>query len=221
MILQIERVHLSRQSQIEELMGGIQDMCTPVAQSTHAIVIPATPLTQVVIVVVIVILRYTNPRVPIHGLRNGLTHRHVRDMRVPTVPTAGVVHVCGDGSHIFDDTRLFPSLELEIVSLRVSLVTHLGDNSKFLGCPHHDLDLLKGACHRFLHIDMFAMCHRLNRDGEVRMVRHTNRYGINLVCDAVEHRSEILETFRLGEHIHDLLRMRSAHIHIAEGDYIT
>ena len=134
-----------------------------------------------VIVVIIVILRYANPSVPIHGLRNGFTHRHVCDMWVPAMPTARVIHVCCDGGNILDNACLFPSLELEVVGLRVPLIAHLSNHTIFLGRTHHDFDLLEGTCHRFLHIDMFAMCHCLDRDGEVRMVRNTHCYGIYLV----------------------------------------
>ena len=65
------------------------------------------------------------------------------------------------------------------------------------------------------------MTHRLNRDREMRMVGNAHRYGIDLVGHPVEHGPEILETRNFREHIDNLLRMRSTHIHIAQGDHLT
>ena len=221
MILQVERIDLGRQSQIEELVGGIENVCTPVAQGTHTIVIPATPLAQVIVVVVVVILGYTGPNVPIQCFRLRLAHRHVFDPRVPAMPTTGVVHVGSNGGHILDDAGLFPSLELEIVGFGMALVTHLGNDIIFLGGPHHDLNLLEGTCHRFLHIDMLAIADGFDGDGEVRMVGHTYRDGIDLVSHLLEHLAEILEAGSFREHVHDLLCMGCSHIYITEGHYVT
>ena len=174
-----------------------------------------------VVMVVIMILSYADPCVPIHRLGNRFSHRHMPNIRVPSVPATRIIHMGGNGGNILDNTGLFPCLELEIVRLGMSLVTHLGDNAVFLGPTHHDLYLLECAGHRFLYIYMFAVRHRLDRDREVGMIRHAYAYGIDLVRHPVEHRAEVLKTGRFREHVDNLLRVRGSHVHVAESYYVT
>src|SRR5699024_12654409 len=53
-IFQIQRVYFRRQTKIQEFVGSIDDVSSPVAQCTHTEIIPATPLSQMIIVIIFV-----------------------------------------------------------------------------------------------------------------------------------------------------------------------
>ena len=202
-------------------MCRIQDMCPPVTQRTHTEVIPATPLSHMVIMVIIMMLHYTQPGIPVHCLRNRLTHRHMFDIRIPSVPAAGRVHMRCYGCYIFYKSGFFPGFELVIIRFRMSLVTHLSDYSVFLFAPHHQFHFIEGTSHRFFHIDMFTMSHRFNCNREMRVIGSSYRNCIDLVRHLIKHLAKILKTLGFREHRYKFLRMLGPHIHITKSHYIT
>ena len=216
MIFQIQRVYFRRQTEIQEFVCGIDDVSPPVAQCAHTEIVPATPLSQMVVMIIFVERTNTQPSVPIQCFGNWFTHRHVRDVRVPVMPTARRVHVSCYSSDVFDQTGFFPCLELEVVGFGMSLVTHLGNDTEFLFGTHHHFDFLEGAGHRFFHIYMFSMSHCLDRDREMRVIRYTDCNSIDLVGHLVEHLAEILETRNFREHGNKFLSMRCTHIYITK-----
>ena len=132
------------------------------------------------------------------------------------MPTARRVHVSCDSGNVLDQAGFFPCLELEVVGFRVSLVTHLCNNTEFLFGTHHHFNFLEGAGHRFFYIYVFSMSHCLDRDREMGMVRCTNCNGVDLVGHLVEHLAEILETRYFREHRNKFLSMRCTHIYITK-----
>ena len=109
-----------------------------------------------VVMVVIMILSYADPCVPIHRLGNRFSHRHMPNIRVPSVPATRIIHMGGNGGNILDNTGLFPCLELEIVRLGMSLVTHLGGYLIFLRQFGKQTRFVNGVGKRFLRIAMLA-----------------------------------------------------------------
>ena len=221
MIFQIQRVDLCRQSHIQEFVCRIQNMCTPVTQRTHTEVIPTTPLSHVIIMVIVMMLHYPQPGIPIHCFRNRFSHRHMLDIRIPSVPTTRRVHMSGDSCYILYQTSFFPCLELEIIGFGMSLVTHLCDHAIFLFTAHHQFYFLESTRHRFFNIYMFAVGHCLDCDREMGMVGNPHRHSIDLIRHLIEHLTEILITGNFREHGDQFLRMLRPHIHIAKGYNIT
>ncbi|MPM80254.1 hypothetical protein SDC9_127301 [bioreactor metagenome] len=140
------------------------------------------------------------PGVPIHRFGNGFCSGELLDVRIPSVPSACVVHVRCNGSNVFYNAGFFPGFELEIISFGVSLVTHLGDYLRvFPGCFYHQFNFVESTPHRFFHIHVFTLFngHHYSRE----MGKIGNCYGnrLNLVPDLIEHHSKVLETFRIRE----------------------
>ena len=149
--------HFIRQAQFKELMNRIQNMCTPVAQTAHTEIIPATPLTQMIVLVIFMIRSYSQPRIPFHILRQLLPCRKLIDVCIPLVPTTGVIHMCRYSRYIFDDTSIHPCFKLEVVSLRVTLITHLGNQIRPFQCSlHQQLTFIESTCKRLLYVYMFT-----------------------------------------------------------------
>ena len=73
------------------------------------------------------------------------------------MPTTGTIHVGSYRCHIFDYPGVFPSLELEIIGFRMSLVTHLGHNLILLCRTHHKFNFIERARHWFFHIYVNTM----------------------------------------------------------------
>ena len=126
-----------------------------------------------------------------------------------------------DSGNVFDQAGFFPCLELEVVAFGVSLVTHLRNDTEFLFGTHHHFYFLEGAGHRFFYIYVFSMSHCLDSDREMRVVRYTDCYGIDLVGHLVEHLTEILETRYFREHRNKFLSMRRTHIYITKSNDFT
>ena len=53
-ILQIQRVYFRRQAEFQKFVSSINDVSTPIAQCAHTEIVPATPLSQMVIMVIFV-----------------------------------------------------------------------------------------------------------------------------------------------------------------------
>ena len=174
-----------------------------------------------IIMIIIMMLHYAQPGIPIQCFRNRFTHRHMLDVRIPSVPTARRVHMSCDGSYILDQSGLFPGFELEVICFGVSLVTHLCNDTVFLFAFHHQLHFMESTGHRFFNIYMFAMSHSFDGYREMGMVWNPHRNSIYLICHLIEHLAEILEALSFREHRYKFLRMLSSHIHIAKSYHIT
>ena len=143
------------------------------------------------------------------------------DVRIPLMPAASVVHVSRYGRHILDDAGIHPRLELEVVGLGVTLITHLCRQiGAFAGGLHQQFGLVEGARQRLLDINMFARSQRQHRNREVRMIGRRNRHGIEEVACLVEEFAEVAEKLGLGIHRHHLLGVFGAHIHITQSHYL-
>ena len=146
-----------RQSQFQELMNRIQNMRAPITQTAHAEIVPATPLTQMIVLVIFMIRSYSQPRVPFHIFRQLLSCRELIDVRIPLMPTTGIIHMRCYSRHILDDTGIHPCLKLEVISFRVPLITHLGHQIRpFQRSLHQQLTFIESTCQRLLYINMFT-----------------------------------------------------------------
>lgn len=206
------------QSKIEELVHGVEDVRTPVTKGSVSVIEPTPPVSRVEFL--IEIMRWCGPKpgIPIHSFRNfaagGITSN------LPTVPPPFAVHVSGHFGDILDDACLSPSFELEIVGPGMPLVSHLADDFVFLLGGHHQLTFLEGVGEWFFHIDVDAEGHGQHGDGEMRMIWHGNRAGINLLGHLVEHFAEVGELRNVRKHRFDFLRVFCAELHIAQRDDI-
>ena len=139
------------------------------------------------------------------------------DCRVPSVPTAYIVHVRGYCGHILYDTGIHPCLELEVISLGVALITYLCGKVGVAACSiHQKLRFVECAGQWFLHIYVLALVEGEHAYGEVRVVGCGYGYGVESVAGLVEHLSKVAETARLGVFVHYRLGVWGAHVYIAE-----
>ena len=149
--------HFVGQSQFQEFVNRIQDMCTPITQTAHSKIVPAAPLSQMVVFVIFVIRSYSQPGIPLHVFRQLLAGRELIDIGIPFVPATGIIHVCRHSRYILDNTGIHPRLELKIVSFRMSLVTDLCSQVRTFQCSlHQQFSFIESTCQRFLHIHMFT-----------------------------------------------------------------
>ena len=214
-----QHLDLVRQSQVKELVGGVDEVCTPIAKGAHTKVVPAAPLAVDIVVVIIVQLCYAMPGIPVEGSGYVFFSGEVFDIGIPVMPAAGAVHVGGNGGNIFDDARFFPGFELEVVGFRVTLVTHLCYQFRvFLSGFHHQLHFVKSAGHGFFYKHVFAQSHRHHGNREVRMIGYTHGNRFYLAAHFIEHGTEILETRYIGKLFQYGLCMGGAHIHIAKSN---
>src|SRR5690554_751120 len=202
-------------------MCRIEDMCSPVTQRPHTEIVPATPLSVMEVLVVIVIITGHQPGVPIKCFRHRFCGWKFFDVGIPTMPAARVVHMRSNRCYILDDACFFPCLELKVVGLGVALVSHLCNYPGiFSGCLHHQFRLKKSAAQRFLHIDMLPPSHRHHHCWEMGEVGRGDGNSVNLIAHLVEHLPEILEPFCIREFGQCLPGMLSSHIHVAQGHHI-
>ncbi len=97
-----------------------------------------------------------------------------------------------DGRHVLYDARVEPRLELEIVGLRVALVTALRHQIRVaLGGVDHELALLERAAHRLLDVYVLTLIKREHYAREMREVGSLDHDGLELVAHLVEHLAEI------------------------------
>ena len=122
----------------------------------------------------------------------------------------------GDRAYILDDSGVLPCLELEVVALRVALVTHLGHYAVFLFSLHHELALIEGMSHRLLHVYIDSQRHGKHADREVAVVRSTDADSIDLVSHFSEHLAEILITWNVRMPLKGLLSMFRTHVDVAQ-----
>ncbi len=161
------------------------------------------------------------PGIPIQRLRYRFSHGELFNARIPTVPTAGVIHMSGDSCHIFNDTGFFPCFELKIIGFRVSLITHLGNHPWILlSCFHYQLRLKESAAQRFLHINVFPFGHRQHYCREVGEVGCSNSHCLYLISHLVKHLPEVFEPFCVREFSQRFLGMFPAQIHIAQCHHV-
>ena len=216
--LLVEKRYLVRQAKIEELMNGVEDVRTPVAECSHTEVIPRPPLALMILRGVVVPLSGSKPGVPVHALRQRLSLWQMLHGRVEAMPTATVVHVSRHGGDILDDACFLPSLELEVVCLGVSLVAHLrGQFRMATSHLHEQFCLEERAHHGLLQIDVLAMrqCHHGN--GEVDVVRNGCYDSIEIVGCLLEEFAEVAEAFHLRETAEDFLALLAVEVYVAEG----
>ena len=111
------RIDLIRKAKFQEFMSRVDDMCAPISQSSHSEIVPASPLSVVVILVEWMRSGLTGPYIPVQGGGNRLSSRESGNLRIPAVPASSAVHVGSDGRDIFDYSGFLPGFELEIVCL--------------------------------------------------------------------------------------------------------
>ena len=216
-----QHTYFGGQAQFEKLVCRIQNVSAPVSQSSHTEVIPTTPLSVYIILVVFVERLCHQPGIPIEGFRHRHRIGHMGNIGIPPVPTTGAVHVGGNGRYIFDDSGLCPCLELEIVGFGMSLVSHLRYYAVFLFGGYQALYFIESTGQRFFGINVFTQRHGQYGDGEMGKVRHANGYRVDLIGHFVEHLAEILILLGFGEQLHVFLRLRCSHIYVAQGHDIT
>ena len=102
----------------------------------------------------------------------------------------------------------------------MALVAHLRGHLVFLFRRHHQLDLPEAVAHGFFAIDVLAEGHRQHRDGEMGEIRRADAYGVNVLAHLVEHLPEILKARRVRDQLQCFLRVRRAHVRVAQRDEI-
>ena len=203
------------QSQFQEFVSRVEDMCSPVAQCTHTKIIPTTPLSQMIIFIILVIRSNSEPSVPIQIFRQLLTGRKFINISVPFMPTTWVIHVGSDSSNVFDNSRIHPGFKLKIVCFRMSLISYLSNQVRtFKRSLHQQFRFIESTCQRFLHIYMLSGSQSQHTDRKMRMVRSSNCYSIKFVTGLIKHLAKIpkLLCFRIFSHY--LLCMLGTHIYI-------
>src|SRR5690606_33284809 len=132
-------------------------MSSPITQCPHAEIKPTPPLSIYKIFIVIVAKCLHLPQLPIERLRYLLRRRKTLDVWIPPMPAPRHVHVCIYPCNVLDNSGIFPSLKLEVIRFRMSLISHLrNDLSLFTSFPHHQLHFPKGLRHRLFYIYMLA-----------------------------------------------------------------
>ncbi|CCY50227.1 unknown [Bacteroides sp. CAG:189] len=183
-------------------MCRIENMCSPITKCPHPKIIPATPLSIDVIMIIIMPRLSTQPTIPIQCLWNRFTGRHTRHFRIETMPTTRIIHMRRNRCYILNYTSFFPSLKLEIICFGVSLITHLCYNTIFRSSTHHQLYFIKRMSHRFFYINMFTQRHSKHSGGKMTMIRSTDTNRINLPLHLIEHHTEISELDRIRKFIY-------------------
>ena len=212
----VDERNLVWQSEVKKLVCCVEQVGAPVAERTHAEVVPAAPVALVIFVGEVVPWTCAEPCVPVHVGRYGLSVRHLVHACVVAVPAAWVVHVGVDGCHIFYYTPLFPLLKLEVVTLGVALVAHLCHHLGVLACCfHHEFRLYERARHGFLEIDVFAVAQRVHGYGEVNVVRHCCHDGVEVVAVGLEHLAEVAKPLCLRIFVEHLLTLLAVEVDVA------
>ena len=135
-------------------MRSVENVRAPIAECAIAEINPRAPFAVNVTVVVGVLLCGREPDIPVEGRRDGLFWQKAAYLHA--VPTALAVHVGRDFGDVLDDARLSPRLELKIICLGLSLVTHLRSDFIFFLRRHHQLDLTETMSHRLFAINVFT-----------------------------------------------------------------
>ena len=216
-VLRILHVDFVRQSEVEELVDGVEQVCAPVAESSHAEVVPAAPVALVVELAEVMVAYAAVPCVVVHAFGDRIALGHLRHVPVVLVPAAVVVHVSHHLRYVLDDAGFLPSLELEVVGLGVSLVADLcGKFRMAVGHLDEDFALLEGTDEGLLAIDVLAVLHGSHADEEVRVVGHADSHGVELVAVLVEELAEVGEALSIGVHLERLFALLALQVNVAE-----
>ena len=200
-------------------MTRVDEVSAPITQRAETEVKPSAPVAGMILVVIVVEVRRAVPDIPVHAVRHGLCLRIMVGVRVVRIPAAPVVKVGIDAIDILNDACLFPSLELEIVSLRMSLIAYLRHHLRMTsGNIHQQLDFLERTGQRLLHIDMLTHGDSQHADGEVSEVGNGNAYCLELVGTLIKHLTEIREHLGIRMLGNRLLRLLAVRVHITQGD---
>ena len=216
-VLGVLHVDFVGQSEVEELVCCVDKVCAPVAQCSHAEVVPTAPVTLVEEFAEVVVADAAVPCVVVHSFGDCIAVGHFGHVPVVLMPTAVVVHVCYDFCYVLDDACFHPCLELEVVGFGVSLVAYLCDDFGMAVC-HFDeyFAFLEGADEGFFAIDVFAVLHGCHADYEVCVVGHADGYGVEVFAVFVEEFAEVGEAFCVGIHLECFLALFSLQVHVAE-----
>ena len=76
------------QTQVEKFVDSVDEVCSPISQSAHTEVVPATPVAGVILRVKLVVELSGVPQIPIHTIRDRLLLWITTDIYIVTVPTA-------------------------------------------------------------------------------------------------------------------------------------
>ena len=209
------------ETQFQELVESIHDVGSPIAESTHAKIIPTPPLTLNKVAMIAVRLGCHEPGVPIKGFRDGLSFRKICHAGVPTMPATPTVHVGCDFFYAADQPIFRPSLELIVIILTVSLIPHLSGHAIPRGSPHQQFGFPKGASQRLFDIDMLAQGHGQHGYRKVREVRCPDSHRVDLIGHAIKHLSKILKSRLRIKGLEVVQGVRPTHVHIAESHNIS
>ena len=80
MAVGILHAHLVGETELKKLVGCVDEMCSPVAEGTHAIVIPAAPVALMILVGEAVICAGAGPRLPVDIGRHRLSTGHLQKL---------------------------------------------------------------------------------------------------------------------------------------------
>ena len=121
-----------------------------------------------------------------------------------------------DFAHGTDHARLDPFLQHAGALIRMALIAHLGDNSRFNRGRLQHAGLADRMRERFLHIDVLAHLDRHERGREMRMVRRRNRDCINLITHFRQHLPVIAIAGDIGKLVENSPSARE--VHVAQGN---
>ena len=112
------------------------------------------------------------------------------------------VNVC----NILDDASLNPLAELEVVSLRVTLITALCYKIWVTLCSSdHKFALKECTTHWLLDIDVLTLIQSQHHAREVREVGSLHNYRLKLVAHLIEHLAEVGINLCIGMSLDRLL----------------
>ena len=199
-------------------MHRVHRVRAPVAEASVAEVVPAAPLALDVVLGVFVECGRTEPGVPVERGRDDLALREARDLSVPLVPAARIVHVRREVPELrdVDDPGLDVVLELPVVVPAVALVAHLRDYAVLRGGLHEKLALLERVGERLLGEDGEPHLHRRHQGGEVGEVGIHHRDGVDLPVHRVEHLAEVGEARRVRILLQRRGALRALEVRVAE-----
>ena len=193
------------QTELEVVVGEVDDVGGPVTEHARAVELEAAPVLLVIGGVIGLFIGGAGPEIPVHAFGDGLTGgvftRLGLGIHVGLAGTAAAALVAFDPDNVADDAGLDEALELVGSGGGVALVAHLGDDAVFLGGHPEHFGFAEGVGEGLLDVDVFAEAHRGHGGRKVGVVRGGDADGVDVVAHALEHDAEVGKAGEAGPEV--------------------